>query len=848
MKKGSKVIVVFVAVILLFSFVPMGERTVTKGETDETSDRYLKAALMAPIVNLNSLSITDEWSSNAVREPIYEGLSSYHQESKNIVPWLAYDWSPIGSSGSGEYDPSKNYDPDGNYDPTMAYIDPDLDTVANEALPSDDLEVVVRIRPTIAFHRAMDWFDSGETWQSPYSSFTMPGEKMEFLTAHDVVFSAEMLQWEAPLYQAGYLPLLQGLKGNYDIADPNWAINGGTGMYEGLQLYQNGDGTYDYSMKFTLKEPYSMFYVATFPTVMPMKVWAEHTLLNEGRDNALYWDCGMDGTTRDQKENLAGTGPYMWNEMKEDYVKVERNPNYWMDRHLDSDKQYGTSLKDVDLRPSFDGIKFVYRLTTDAAVISLKNGEIDTFTWNVDPGYISDIQNNPDTDVMSTPDFGFFYMAFNMEVPAFGYKNHPGPGAQLGTYYGEDTGQLFREAIAHATDKNYIVNTLLQGYGTVGSSVVSPDNQKYYNTTVKTYRYDLEKAEELLVQQNGLWQEEFPGFPAWDPDSGDWFPIPRRDSSGDIYADTDPFDLITTTATYDPIRAKAGIMIADTLRYELNINIRATAQNFQTLVGNIDPGVRDFDVYILGWSIAGYESLGSIEAFFHSRYDKTGGYNMPGFRNESFDTVIENAEEEMDPEVKIRLVKQLQGIISKKLPYNVLYYRDNINGYRKEWRGWVSWPGGIWNGYSLGYLHYGSGKTVFIKAPSEISPGEKYDIVIDVIGAEDYPSGIELDIYLNGNGGGLEFEDDKITDNTGRINATFTAPDTDDKETITLTAKIVDAEGYNLVGETEGIHEFVVNQEKSDSQVNDTPFLPPAYLFLALVPLAIIYKKLRFSE
>ncbi|MFO7990917.1 MAG: ABC transporter substrate-binding protein [Thermoplasmata archaeon] len=759
-------------------------------KTRATTDQYLTCAFQSQIENLNTLTIQDVWSSYAVRVA-YSGLSSYHEETQNIIPWMAYDWSPIGPSGSGEYDPSLNYDDNGTYDPSRVYEDPDPTTVANEALPSADLQVVVRMRPDILFHRARDWFDSGEDWESPHSSHTMPGEKMEVATAHDVVFSAEMLQWEAPLYQSGFLPLLQGTLGSKtDIEDENWVVNGGTGMYEGLQLYENGDSTYDYSMKFTLKEAYSMFYVATFPTVLPMKVWADHTLLTKGDDNALRWDCGQSGSIKDQKEALSGNGMFMWNDWDEgSFIQLDTNPDYFVDGTLDEDRPEGLSLKGVDFRPSFAGIEFLIRATTDAAVISLKNGEVDSFAWAIDPGYISDIQNSPDTDVMSTPDFGFFYMAFNHEVPAFGYKNYPGSGEQLGTWYGEDTGQLFREAIAHACEKSYIVNNLLQGYGSVGWSVVSPENGMYHNETVETYAFDLDKSEELLVEQNDLWQQEFSGFPNWDGPSDGVYPIPRRDSSGEIYADKDQFELLTPTATYDPIRAKAGIRIADTLRSELNVNIKATGQNFQSLVGRLDPGVRDYDMYVLGWSIGGFESLGSLEAFFHSRNDKAGGYNMPGFRNERFDKTVEEAEKEMNPEKKIKLVKEIQGIISQKLPYNVLYYRNQINGYRKDWQGWVSWPGGIWNGFSFANLEYGPGSGgVQITAPNEVNKNSEHDITIYLTDKNgDAIQGEELELEVSDNDATFEAKTSAVTDVNGVVNATFVAPDVEIPTVVTIT-------------------------------------------------------------
>ncbi|MGM0510803.1 MAG: ABC transporter substrate-binding protein [Thermoplasmatota archaeon] len=804
----TRLFTMIVILLISISFLPGNFADGKDIRSSESEGDYLTAAIMGQIENLNPITIQDVWSAQAARDPIYSGLASTHEDTKKTIPWMAYDWSPIVPSGEGEYDPSETYE------------DPDPNTVANEAIPSDDLEVIVHLRKDIPFHRSEDWYDSGEMWRSPYSNFEMEGEKMEIVTAQDVVFSAEMTQWKAPLFQSGFLPLEQEAKGDpEDPSDPNWVVNGGNGMYQGVQLID------DHTIRFELDEPYSMFYGGSFPIVLPMNVWDEHTLLDDSYNGALHWDCERDGSIEEQRESIVGNGPFMWSEWdRGKSIRLDKNPDYFADGSRDPDKKEGVSMKNVDLKPTISGLELKVRSYSREAIDSLKNGEVDFINWPLDPTFVEEVEEYDDTDIFNSPDFGFFYLSFNMRKPAFGYKDHPGASYGIGTSYPEDISLNFRKAVTYACDESYFVDDILRGYGKEGHSVVSQDNGMYYNESVERYPYDLQKAEQLLKEQNDIWQEEFSDFPDWNGQDDGWFPLPREDSSGAITADRSEFYLYTPTASYDPDRAKIGLIIARTLRDELSVNIEARSKTFSSLVGILDPGRADFDMFMLGWSIGGFESLGSLEAFFHSRNDKPGGYNMPGFRNERFDELVEDAEMELNQTKKAEIVKELQGIISEELPYNVLYYRDQTEAYRKEWQGWVNWPGGVWNSFSWGnvYKQRLDGTGVEIHAPKMVNESNSCDLSITIENQEEEPiPNIKADLELSNPDAELIFWDRSETNADGMINATLLAPEIDSTETVELTVKIPEGR-YSFCSETiEKKHHLTINPVELEEMTLD---------------------------
>src|SRR2546427_393670 len=64
--------------------------------------------------------------------------------------------------------------------------------------------------------------------------------------------------------------------------------------------------------------------------------------------------------------------------------------------------------------------------------------------------------------------------------------------------------------------------------------------------------------------------------------------------------------------------------------------------------------------------------------------------------------MIQRALITVDTNSRVKLLSDVEGILSKQLPWNVLYYRKNLNAYRNDrWVGWVNTPPQLYNFYSL---------------------------------------------------------------------------------------------------------------------------------------------------
>lgn len=157
-----------------------------------------------------------------------------------------------------------------------------------------------------------------------------------------------------------------------------------------------------------------------------------------------------------------GTGPYFVKEwVKDKYLLLEKNPNY----HVQGE-------------PKTDQIKFVVVPDDDARVMQLQAGEVDVIT-DVPYSSMSNLKNAKDIQAVGLPSTSNRYLVFNTTDMIL---NNP----------------KVRQALVYATNKQELVNMVLNGYGEVATSYM-PKNGLFWNDQIQAVPYDAAKAKELLA-------------------------------------------------------------------------------------------------------------------------------------------------------------------------------------------------------------------------------------------------------------------------------------------------------------------------------------------------------------
>ncbi len=423
----------------------------------------------------------------------------------------------------------------------------------------------------------------------------------------------------------------------------------------------------DYTLHFKLTECRVTFIEGTLMSIpVPRQIWEPKLAEFRAAENPTK---ALQEYKPVEPTEVLSCGPLVFTEwVRGSYVKSVKNPNYCLTGQTFTYDD-GTSLV---VGPYFDTIIYKIYDTTDAAILGLKKGEIDYIWWAIQPGYVSDLLANPDITVTNNPENGFRYLAFNCTREPF-------------------SDVAFRQACAVLIDREFIQSRVLQNYGQAIYVPVPPGNKQWYNPNVKMWGQGMSRADRIKEAVSIL---KASGNFSWDVE-------PSVNEEGKITAGegikykgelVKPFDIMTPPADYDPLRAMSGMLIQEWLK---QVGIPATARPtaFGTIVQKA-MGERDFDMFILGWSLSIYPDY--LRDFFHSSQIMEYGYNMPQYSNPEFDRLADELVTCGPREEKIQAAFVLQEYLANELPYCTLFAPASIEGYRNDrFTGWINQLDGI---------------------------------------------------------------------------------------------------------------------------------------------------------
>jgi ABC-type transport system substrate-binding protein len=529
---------------------------------------------------------------------------------------------------------------------------------------------------------------TGVTFADPTQSTPKP------MTADDVVFTYQTLAWSTNaqvIYPALWWP---------QPMVPLWnsTTYGGTcapgGLLYGCMSHIAVKKISTYEVGFQLlpvvvggtKGAYALFFYATMVVpIIPMYIWTAHMNPNA----QVNWSSPGGAVVSDTFDRsidmrysaipaTVGTGPfYLANYVQNSETTINVFTSYWGKGLSHTWPVGGTAY---GFYPAYiTSVKFLIFTSLDVVSLALQQGSIDTLVWSLTPGFYSQVQANPAITVTSVTDSGFFYLSFNM-------RRQPWDDLCL------------RKAISKAIDKTYIVNTLMGGFGVAGNVPISIVNPSYVNATAA--------AAAITFDPTGIGPTlEACGYTR---DASTGFYKAPASEGGQIVSAT----ILTPPKDYDPVRADAGIMISKNLK-AAGVNINSAPTSFDTIVARgLTYGQVDYDIYVLGWSLGIFPET-YICSFFCTNQDvqtNVAGSNSAGYANAQVDSLINQLTYTVDTTQRVKLMQDVEGIVTAAIPWNVLYYRKNLNAYRNDkFQGWQDNPvlnalsagGGPFNFYTL---------------------------------------------------------------------------------------------------------------------------------------------------
>jgi peptide/nickel transport system substrate-binding protein len=351
---------------------------------------------------------------------------------------------------------------------------------------------------------------------------------------------------------------------------------------------------------------------------------------------------GKDITKSPLARAPVGTGPFRFVEWKSgEKVVLEANPDYF------------------EGRPYIRRV--VYRVIPDLSTqfLELQSGGLDFM--GLTPIQYQTQTDNPaflrQFNKYRYLAFGYSYLGFNLNRPLFQDRR-------------------VRQALAHALDKQELIDGVLLGLGQAATGPYKPDTW-VYNGSVRRYAHDPGRARALLAEAG------------WSDHDGD----------GILDKDGQPFAFTIVTNQGNDLRVKSGEILQRRFR-EVGIEVKLRVIEWASFLKEfIEPG--NFDATILGWTGGPEPDQYDI---WHSSKTGPRQLNFIGYKNSEVDALLENGRRTFDQAERKKYYDRFQEILAEDQPYIFLYVGEALPVIARRFRGVEPAPAGIRHNFIKWYV------------------------------------------------------------------------------------------------------------------------------------------------
>ena len=311
--------------------------------------------------------------------------------------------------------------------------------------------------------------------------------------------------------------------------------------------------------------------------------------------------------------------------------------------------------------PQIDELIFQTFESQDALVQAIKTGQVDMITEMPNTA-VTTLKDDPNVEVVTGAPFSPSVedIILNQVTP----ENCP-PEDGLCTGHPALLDRNVRLALSYATDKQKIIDVVLLGYGTPGTTLIPDGLGLWYNSSIKDYPYDVAEANKILDDAGYL------------------------DADGDGVRDMpDGSRSLTFRINWDSSNIEPP-RIAEMLSEmwgQIGVKLEAQALDSDTLTSVCCPAF-DFDVIVWGW---GSDPDPDLLLSVMTTDEIPTGSSETGYSNPEYDALYVKQSSELDLNKRKEIVWQMQQIVFDDVVYVIPYYQQNVQAFRKDrFTGWV---------------------------------------------------------------------------------------------------------------------------------------------------------------
>jgi peptide/nickel transport system substrate-binding protein len=348
------------------------------------------------------------------------------------------------------------------------------------------------------------------------------------------------------------------------------------------------------------------------------------------------------------EKNAVGSGPFTLVERKTgQFVRFAANESYW------------------DGAPHVDEVVFRVFNNADALIQAMRNGEVD-FADNLDADPWQALKKVPNVTTYPATYTGFDEIAFNT-----------GAALDDGTPIGDGHPALkdvrVRRALTQAIDTQELVDRVLNGSGTVGSTVIPPIYENLHLKPAGERTFDIAAANAAL---------DAAGY-AKGPDGVRRMPGQGKPLVFRLYARQE-----STTS-----QRSAQFVQGWLKQLGITVNVKVIAED--NLTEQIGQGT--YDLFEWGWVVEPDPDYQLSTFTCAKRSYREGGATLANlsdsfYCNPQYDALYAKQATQTDPAERAETVKQMQQMLYDDAVYAVTFYYDDLQAYSNRFTGFIAQP------------------------------------------------------------------------------------------------------------------------------------------------------------
>ena len=228
-----------------------------------------------------------------------------------------------------------------------------------------------------------------------------------------------------------------------------------------------------------------------------------------------------------------------------------------------------------------------------------------------------------------------------------------------------------RLALAHATDKQQIIDVVLLGLGAPGLTLIPDSLGVFYNDSLEDYAYDPELANQIL-EDAGYLDTDGDGVREM-PDGGQ------------------PLNLRMNWPSDSTVAPRMAELL-NGMWAEAGVATELQALDADALTSVCCPTF-DFDVILWGW---GSDPDPSFLLSVMTTDEIPTGNSETGYSNPEYDALYLDQAVELDKDARIEKVWEMQRIVFDDIVYLIPFYAQAVQAYRTDrFTGWQTNAGKV---------------------------------------------------------------------------------------------------------------------------------------------------------